>query len=306
MFKKAVKSQSRARVAIAGPSGSGKTFTALRIAEGLARHATIAVIDTERGSAAKYADETSFDVCELQTFSPRSYVEAIKAAEAAGYSVLVIDSLSHAWIGAGGALEMVDKASARSKSGNSFGAWREVTPEHNALVEAILQCRMHVIVTMRSKTEYVLETGSNGKQVPRKIGMAPVQRDGLEYEFDLFLDMDAGHTATVTKSRCKELADGVFRLPGVELGYSIADWLSDGAPPAPETPKPSAEPKSDRPPVLGEDAVRMIESLDTATIDDLAGLREVIRGAWGMFTKVERAAVQAAFKRAESKGEEGT
>ena len=134
LFKKAVKSRSKLRLALIGPSGSGKTYSALAIAAGLGSN--IAVIDTEHGSASKYADLFNFDVLELGSYSPEKYVEALKAAAAAGYDVVVIDSLSHAWMGKDGALEMVDRAAARSKSGNSFGAWREVTPQHNEIGRA--------------------------------------------------------------------------------------------------------------------------------------------------------------------------
>ena len=175
-FKPAVKHEAKARIALVGPSGSGKTFTALRIATGLGGR--IAVIDTEHGSASKYADLFTFDVANLETFSPKAYCDAIASAVAAGYDVLVIDSLSHEWMGPGGALEMVDAASARSK-GNSYVAWRDVTPQHNRLIDTIIRADCHIIATMRSKTEYVLES-HGGKTAPRKVGMAPVQRDGMD------------------------------------------------------------------------------------------------------------------------------
>src|SRR5690606_13915360 len=134
-----------------------KTYTALQLAKGLAGpNDRIAVIDTENNSAALYADEFEFDVLNLDTFSPEVYIQAIRAAEAAGYDVLIIDSLSHAWMGKEGALEQVDKA-ARRYQGNTYAAWRDVTPMHNALVEAMVRCKCHLIVTMRAKTEYVVE-----------------------------------------------------------------------------------------------------------------------------------------------------
>ena len=168
-FTKATRQHARLRMALIGPSGSGKTYTALTIATGLGQR--IAVVDTERGSASKYAgDLFNFDVLELEQFSPRQYVQAIQAAAQAGYEVLVVDSLSHAWIGKGGALEMVDHVTARMKSSNSFAAWREVTPEHNALVDAILHSPCHVIATMRAKTEYLVEKDERtGKSGPRKV-----------------------------------------------------------------------------------------------------------------------------------------
>ena len=235
MFEKATRKRSRLRLALCGSAGSGKTYTALTIAKELGER--VAVLDTERGSASKYADRFGFDVVELSNYHPRKYVEVIEAAEAAGYDTLVIDSLTHAWSGKGGALELVDQAAARSKSRNSFAAWREVTPLHNELVDAILGSGVHIIVTMRSKTEYVLEDNGRGGKVPRKIGMAPVQRDGMEYEFDLVADLDQAHTLVVTKSRIPEVADAVIKEPGPKFAKVLAKWVGIGEEPPPPKPK---------------------------------------------------------------------
>ena len=235
MFEKATRKRSRLRLALCGSAGSGKTYTALTIAKELGQR--VAVLDTERGSASKYADRFDFDVVELSNYHPRKYVEVINAAESGGYDVLIIDSLTHAWSGKGGALELVDQASARSKSRNSFAAWREVTPLHNELVDAILGSGVHIIVTMRSKTEYVLEDNGKGGKVPRKIGMAPVQRDGMEYEFDCVADMDQAHTMVVTKSRIPEIADAVIKEPGAKFAKTVAKWVGVGVEPPPPKPK---------------------------------------------------------------------
>lgn len=237
-FKRASKKTARARVALVGPAGSGKTFTALAIGVHLGKR--VAVIDTEHGSASKYAlpegltrdqrpDLFPFDALELDDFAPARYVEALEAAEEQGYDVVIIDSLSHAWMGKGGALDQVDKAAARSKSGNSYTAWRDVTPQHNALVEAMLSCKAHLIVTMRAKTEYVLEENDRGKKVPKKVGMAPVQRDGLEYEFDVTADLTLDNDLIVGKTRCSALKDRHFNKAGENVATILRDWLSDGA-----------------------------------------------------------------------------
>lgn len=230
-FKKASKTQSKLRLALIGPSGAGKTYSALAIATHLGGR--VAVIDTERGSASKYADIFDFDVMELDNFSPRNYIAAIHEAEQCGYSVLIIDSLSHAWSGKGGALEMVDRASARS-SGNKFSGWREVTPLHNELVDTMLRASLHLIVTMRAKTEYVIDEDDRGKKVPRKVGLAPVQRDGLEYEFDVVGTMDRDNNLVVDKTRCPALNGAVIYQPGEEMAKVLLNWLSDGAPPMPD------------------------------------------------------------------------
>jgi len=230
-FQKAKRSQRKARIALIGPSGSGKTYTALMLAKGLAGDGgRIAVIDTENSSAALYADEVEFDVLNLDTFSPEVYIQAIRAAEAAGYDVLIIDSLSHAWAGKDGALEQVDKVARRMQTTNTFAAWREVTPMHNALVDAMVRCKCHLIVTMRSKTEYVIDKDEKGKSIPRKVGMAPIQRDGLEYEFDIVADMDIDNNFIVSKTRYKPLNGAVINKPNADLGREILAWLESGAP----------------------------------------------------------------------------
>lgn len=234
-FTRATKHAAKLRMALAGPSGSGKTYSALAIATALAEGQPVAVVDTEHGSASKYADLFEFDVLELESFHPQKYIDAIRDAESGGYGVIVFDSLSHAWSGKGGALELKDEATKRSRSGNSFDAWREVTPVQNALIEAIVAAKIHVIATMRSKTEYVLETDERGKQKPRKIGLAPVQRDGMEYEFDVFGEMDQGNSLIVSKSRCPALSEAVIAKPGAQVAKVLREWLS-GEPAPPRAP----------------------------------------------------------------------
>lgn len=247
VFRKATKHQAKLRLAIIGPSGAGKTYTALKVASNLGKR--IAVIDTERGSASKYADHFDFDTLDLTDCNPTAYVRAIRAAAEAGYDVCVVDSLSHAWNGKGGALELVDEAARRTKTGNSFGAWREVTPLHNALVDEIVGSRMHIIATMRSKTEWSQEKDERGRTQIRKVGMAPIQRDGIEYEFDVVLDMDQDNTAIVTKTRCPSLTGAVVQKPGVELAIALTHWLQ-GAPASTDTlPVAKPEPEQPLPPI---------------------------------------------------------
>lgn len=228
MFKQATRKQAKARVAIDGPAGSGKTYTSLLAATVLANGGKIAVIDTERGSASLYADEFSFDVLELENFNPKNYISAIDAAEQAGYSVIVIDSLSHAWEGEGGILDMHDAATKRQKTENSYTAWKDVTPVHREFVDRILQSKCHVIATMRSKMEYSQEKNGDGKTIIRKIGLAPVQRAGTEYEFTVVCDMDVDHSLAVSKSRCKPLADKVVSYPDAKFFGILNDWLNSG------------------------------------------------------------------------------
>lgn len=220
------------RIAIAGPSGAGKTWTSLTLARELS--AKTAVIDTERGSAKKYAGEDgfTFDVLEMTHFDPRELVQALAAAGAAGYGCVVVDSLSHFWMGSGGMLEQVDAAAKRSYGGNSFGGWKEARPMERQMIDALLAYPGHVIVTMRTKTEWVLEQNDRGKQTPKRIGTKPEQREGIEYEFDLVADMDLEHNLIVSKSRIAPLADLVLKRPDGMLGQQILAWLGD-APKAP-------------------------------------------------------------------------
>lgn len=245
MFKKASKSSAKLRLGLIGPPGGGKTWTALSIAEGLG--GKVALLDTENSSASKYADRFDFDTVSISECAPRTYVSAIKAAASGGYNVLIIDSLSHAWAGKGGALEMADNAAKRSKSGNSFAAWRDVTPEHNALVDAMIQSPIHIIATLRTKVEYVQEKDPvTGKNVVKKLGLAPITGKGLEYEFDIVMDMDDAGKALVTKTRYRKWANKAFTEPGPEFGKELAVWLSDGSPaqeksPVQETALPTSE-----------------------------------------------------------------
>ena len=228
-FEKATKKQAKLRTALIGPSGSGKTYTALRIAEALVPGGKIAVLDTERGSSALYADDFDFLVAELtDNYHPNRFVEAIHDAEAAGIDVLIIDSLSHEWNGPGGCLELVDTLKAKYK-GNQFPAWGEVTPLHNRVMDTINASTMHIIATMRSKMQYVLEEDDKGKTKPVKLGMGPIQRDGAEYEFGIIGELDHDNTLVITKTRCSALTGSVFPKAGPEIAAILKAWLTDGA-----------------------------------------------------------------------------
>lgn len=246
MFKKATKEQAKLRLALIGLAGSGKTYSALAIGTALVPGGRVALIDTERKSASLYADHFAFDTAELNDHDPDKYVEAIEGAEAEGYDVIVIDSLSHAWAGKDGALEQVDKIAKREGKSNNFTAWRDVTPKHNRLVDAIVSCRSHVIVTMRSKMEYALEKDEKGKSSVRKIGLAPIQREGLDYEMTVVGDMDLSHTLIVSKSRCLGAVEvgEVIPNPGAKLAEKLRAWLTSGAVPAPVAPRAVGQPST--------------------------------------------------------------
>ncbi|MGK7898851.1 MAG: ATP-binding protein [Xenococcus sp. (in: cyanobacteria)] len=206
MFKKASNNQKKIKLALSGASGSGKTMTALKIATNL--ETPIALIDTERGSANVYGDLFDFDICCLEYFSPQKYIEAINYAANAGYKTIIIDSLSHCYYWS---LEEVDK------SRNSFQGWAKVRPLERKLIDTMLGVDCHLIATMRSKTEWLIEKDRQGRNIPKKIGTAPVQAKDIEYEFDVFGELTSENMLIITKSRCSQLSSRSFLSPGVEV-----------------------------------------------------------------------------------------
>lgn len=227
-FVQATKEQSKARIALAGPSGSGKTWTALVLATGLAQGKPVAVIDAERGSASKYVGPFQFNRLNLYTYDPRDLVKALASAAKSGHESVVIDSLSRFWGGHGGMLEIVDNVSKRNYGGNTFGGgWKEARPIENDMIEAMLGYPGHVIATLRVKTAYEI-TKVDGKSVPVKLGLQPEQRNGIEYEFDVFGDMDQENNLIISKSRCSDLSGKVINRPGPEVAATLLEWLSDG------------------------------------------------------------------------------
>jgi hypothetical protein len=230
-FKKAERHQVKLKLAVTGPSGSGKTYSALLIAKGLSPGGKIALIDTENGSGSLYADSPTmpgFDVLELGApFTTKRYMESIQSAVKAGYDVLVIDSLTHQWAGEGGILDRIEKEKQARPGQNSFTVWAKYTPEHETFKQSILQAPIHIIATMRSKQDYIMEQNDKGKQTPRKVGLAPVQREGAEYEFTTVFDLSMTHYATTSKDRTG-LFDGEAFLPSEETGTKLMEWMQKG------------------------------------------------------------------------------
>jgi hypothetical protein len=229
IIEQAQTTQAKAKVALVGPAGCGKTYTALVTAKELGSR--ILVIDTENKTSAKYAKLLGpYDIMSLPDYSLKTYIEALEHVAALGqYDVVIVDSLSHAWAGKGGALEQAEQAKVRF-SGNKFAGWGEVTPFQNRLVDTILNYPTHLIATMRMKIEYALVTDEHGKQKPQKLGLGIIQRDSFEYEFDIIGQMDTDHNLIITKTRCFELDGLVVNKPDGQMGRAIAAWLSDGEP----------------------------------------------------------------------------
>jgi hypothetical protein len=225
-FAKATKKAAKGRIAIDGPSGSGKTYTALTIAGVLGGR--VAVVDTEHGSASKYADLFTFDTLHLHRYSPQILIDALAAAGSAGYEVVVVDSLSHFWMGTDGMLEQVDKAAKSSQDRHGMSGWKIMRPVERQMVEALLAYPGHVICTLRVKTDWVEGENSRGKRQMMKVGTKAEQREGLEYEFDLVASMDLHNELTVGKSRCPALSGEIVDRPGVEFAETFKKWLDDG------------------------------------------------------------------------------
>lgn len=226
-FEKAMRKKAKLRLALTGPSGSGKTFSALLIAKGIG--GKIAVIDTEKGSASLYSDIAEFDVLELDPpFTPERFIEAIHSAEQAGYENLIIDSITHEWGGVGGCLELVDTIAKAKFRGNSWSAWSEINPRHRLFIDTILRSPMHIIATMRSKTE-TAQTEENGRKKVMKLGMKSEQRDGVEYEFTTVLDLvHETHHANSTKDRTKLFSGNDPVIISEQTGQRLLAWLESG------------------------------------------------------------------------------
>lgn len=228
-FKKASKKKQKLRLAIFGASGSGKTKSALRIAVGIANtlKKRIAVIDSEYESASLYADEYDFDTVSLEgDKSIETYTKYLKEVSNNNeYGVVIIDSLSHAWKEL---LEDVEKLAKTKYNGNTFRAWGEGTPKQQKLIHAILSCKCHVIATMRSKTEWVMESDNNGKPKPTRVGLTPEQGKGIEYEFTMLMEITPEHYANIIKDRSGKFQDKMFEKPNEEFGAELLAWLQEG------------------------------------------------------------------------------
>jgi hypothetical protein len=295
MFKRATRDLTWLRLALEGPAGSGKTYTALELATLLVQMTgvdrPICAVDTEHGSASKYADIFTFDTFPMDPpYHPDRFVEAIQAAVDYGAYVLVIDSLSHAWNGTGGLLEIVDRLSSQNgpNKGNSYAAWGRATPIQNKLVDAILAAPIHIIATMRSKMDYSAEKNERtGKLEVRKLGMAPIQRDGFDYEFDIIGSMDVDNNVQFTKSRCSTLQGQTYHQPSRQVATILHNWIHspDAARAAAErvpaaqrqpsitpavraaTPQPVVSaPSEDEPIDFGDEAANLLPAGVTATV----------------------------------------
>lgn len=233
------------RAGICGPTGSGKTKTGLIIGTRMVERLGLGplfVIDSENKSSLRYAysprSKQGYRFKHVpmpeDDYSPAAYMAALDYCESQGAGVVLIDSLSHAWNGINGVLEQVDQVTTSSRSKNAFSeGWKTMTPVHNRLIQRILGSSAHVIFTLRAKTDWVIQENERGKREPMKVGLAPVQREGVDYEPDLFFDMTVpDNVLIVSKSRCDRLTPGeVVKRPSVEFADVIIEWIEDSEPP---------------------------------------------------------------------------
>jgi hypothetical protein len=292
------------KIGISGPSGSGKTFSALELAYGIAGSwEKIGVVDTENRSALYYASKgpwrhIPFDPNEhAGAYHPRNYVNVIRFAEQQDISVLVIDSISHEWEGKGGCLDLVDQ------SGKGFTSWKTVTPQHNAFMDAMRLSPLHIIATMRSKQDYVVEQNDRGKSAPKKVGMKVIQREGADYDFGIVFDVDMAHMSKSSKDRTGLfMPRGEFPMTVLE-GKELLEWSNSGIErqvPV-SAPKPvKAKPATGYDPDNGEHLQGMESELEKRKIDrhHWLAISEAMRGKssthlWSVITEVIHKAEQA-------------
>jgi hypothetical protein len=217
----AQRKRAKIKMCLQGPSGSGKTMSALLVAFGLCSDwSKIAVIDTENRSAELYAHLGSYSVVNLTPpYTPEKYAEAIELCEKSAIEVIIIDSLTHEWE------YLLDYHS--NLPGNSFTAWGKITPRHNQFVKTILHSTCNVISTIRTKQDYVL-VEKNNKQVPEKVGLKGIQRDGIEYDFTIVFDLDIKNNATASKDRTGLFFGKPEQKLSISTGVEIAAWCNSG------------------------------------------------------------------------------
>lgn len=219
-LRQSQRKKAKIKMALQAPSGAGKTMSAILLAKGLcnADLSRVAVIDTENGSADLYAHLGNYNVISLRPpFTAQQYVEAIEICEKAGMEVIIIDSISHCWD------YLLDYHS--SLAGNSFTNWAKIKPLEKTFMDKILQSNAHVIATMRTKQDYVLNQ-KDGKFIPEKVGLKAVQRDGVDFEFTLVLDLDIKHYATASKDRTGLFMDKPEFKITPETGSKILEWCN--------------------------------------------------------------------------------
>ena len=274
-FRKATKDAVFLKLAITGPSGSGKTTAALRLARGLiGATGKIAVIDTENSSSLLYADKYDFDACVLEPpYTEEKFIAAIADAISAKYDCVIIDSFSHVW------QAILDyKSKLDMRGGNSYTNWASAGAKFDSVLQAILVSKLHIICCMRSKMGYAIDTDERGKKSIRKVGLAPIMRDGIEFEFSLVLDLDMNHKAVASKDRTR-LFDGKIEEITESTGEILNNWRLGKSTLLKETANSSAGKATKSPSSDGRTMSDDDDDIPMDFPDDLAGIINGNEGA---------------------------
>ncbi|MFA6755775.1 MAG: AAA family ATPase [Bacilli bacterium] len=242
----------KVKIGLTGATNTGKTWSALLLAGGLLlsegktdpKNKTkpdwdkVVLIDTERNRSLAYAELGDIGKFKYISFkppySPDRLLLALASAKRSGAEVIIIDSFTHIWNGEGGLLEIVNEKTEKSKSGNSFTAWNGKTggtAVQNNMVNKLLDTDTHVIVTFRQKMDYKMEVDAvTGKTKVVKHGTKPIQRDDLEYEFDITLKFNNLHQGEIIKNIMPVLGDNgdIIEPVTIELGKEIGDYFANG------------------------------------------------------------------------------
>ncbi|MEU4231171.1 AAA family ATPase [Nonomuraea sp. NPDC026600] len=227
-FEAPVRVALKSRVVIQGPSGSGLTWTSLRMAQGMG--GTVGVVDTNRGSAALYAEHFDFVHLPMNSGKPNLLIEALAVAAEQRIHTLVVDSGTAFWSGRGGLMSQVDHLTLNKYNGNNNKAWGETRELEQNLFDALLSFPGHLIVTLRTRADYQLQDLGEGRMGVVKYGTKPEQRDNFDADFHFTLSLDMAHAGTVTKSRVLDIPVGAaIEEPGEDLGKLVASWLGSGA-----------------------------------------------------------------------------
>ncbi len=226
-FERPDRSPARLRMALYGAAGSGKTWTALAMARELGQR--VALVDTEGGGAARYADQFGFDIVTLtDSFNPQLVPDIVRSAGEGGYDALIFDNFGAFWTGPGGLFACMEQEVQRSRSNahaDSFTVWQSVDAKCRRMIQAIRRAPMHVILTVRARTEY--DQAPDGRAKLRKLGVPPTIRNSFHHEMDAEGVLDGAHSLSITKSRCPGLEGQTTGSPA-EPVRRLARWLAAG------------------------------------------------------------------------------
>lgn len=246
-FRPAIRENVGLLIGLAGASGSGKTFTAMRLASGIAGSKPFAFIDTEARRGLHYADQFKFDHAELRPpFRPDAYADAIQTADKAGYSVIVVDSMSHEWASEGGVLDWQEEEVARmagddwkKREAVKMAAWIKPKKSHKAMVQRLLQVRAHLILCFRAEEKLEMKKGQDGKiEIVKKAGVTgldgwfPICEKNLPYELTASFLLMAAKPGIPLSIKLQEQHRTLFPLDkpiNEESGKLIAQWAAGGS-----------------------------------------------------------------------------